>query len=313
MNKVLLLILGAVLFVVVLLPPLIGGIYLLSVLITIFWSLVINSSWDTLGGFTGYSDFGHGAYFGLGAYATAVLTKYFGLYLFAIPIGCLLAAALSVVIGWPCLRLKGIYFSLATIPFGFIFSSLIILLPFTNGALGLTITSPYRLSLSLDETIFYELFLAAALATLLVSYKILHSKIGAGAMAIREDEDAARALGVSATRVKLILYALSGFLAALAGGLYCCYTLYIDPPTVFAFSLSLYAIGASYLGGRGTVLGPLIGTVIIVTLANQLRYMIPTTFAGLDLVLMGAILVGIVLFVPEGIVGYIKRKYKVGF
>jgi len=302
-----------VIFFLAIIPLLFRQVYLLSFLNLILMNYLIYAGWNIIGGVTGYNNFGHAVFFGIGAYVTAMLTKNFGLYLWTLPIVVITAMIIATLIGWPILRLRGIYFGLGTIPINYIFQYIVILLPFTGGALGLMIKPGISLDPMSFEILFYEVFLITASLTFIASYKLLNSKLGLGLIAIREDEDAALVFGVPTTKLKVIAFAISGVPAALAGGLYACYTLYIDPSTVFTFTLSLYSIGANYLGGRGTVMGPLISSVIITVLLEQLRYMLGTTYEGLHMLIFSIVLILIILYFPEGIIGRLRKKSKIFF
>jgi branched-chain amino acid transport system permease protein len=273
----------------------------------------IYAGWNIIGGVTGYNNFGHAAFFGIGAYITALLTKNFGLYLWSLPIAVITVMVIAALIGWPLLRLKGIYFGLGTIPLNYIFQYLIILLPFTGGPLGVMIKPGISLDPMSFETLFYEVFLITAFLTFIASYKLLNSKLGLGLIAIREDEDAASVFGVPTTKLKVTAFVISSVPAALAGGIYTCYTLYIDPSTVFSFVLSLYSIGANYLGGRGTIEGPLIASVIITFLSEQLRYTFGITYEGLHMLIFSIVLILIIIYFPEGIIGRLRKKSKIFF
>ncbi|MEM3697205.1 MAG: branched-chain amino acid ABC transporter permease [Candidatus Bathyarchaeia archaeon] len=304
---------GLVVVFLAIILPLIKQVYLLSSIILILMNYAIYAGWNILGGFTGYNNFGHVAFFGIGAYIAAMLTKYFGLYLWSLPIIIAATSIIAALVGWPLLRLRGIYFGLGTIPINYIFQYLIILLPFTGGALGLVLKSTISLDPLSFEILYYELFLVLAALTFIISYKLLNSRMGLGLIAIREDEDTALVFGVPVTKLKVMAFIVSAIPTALAGGLYACYTLYVEPAAVFMFSISLYSIGANYLGGRGTVMGPLISSVIITTLMEQLRFAIGVAYEGLSMLIFGLIIILIILYCPEGIVGRLKKKSKMFF
>jgi branched-chain amino acid transport system permease protein len=301
--------LASVLFSVSVFAPMTRDIYTLSFSILILMNIMITAGWNVIGGFTGYSSFGHVVFFGIGAYTTATVIRHFQLnFLVAIAVGILTAAILALPLGYPSLRLRGIYFALATSTLNHMGSLLVILLPFTGGPEGILLPKALPYDPLTNELLFYGLFLIGALGVVFLTYRIKHSKIGFSFLSIREDEDAAQACGVSTSRMKILAYALSSIPVSAAGGLYAVYTGYIDPTTMFSFSISMYAIALTYMGGKGTILGPIIGSVIYVFFAEYLRYSISLKFEGLHVVILMALLILMVVFMPEGIVGFLRKK-----
>lgn len=310
MKKLILLFVILTTLLLLIVPPLIRDVYLLSFLIMISMYTMISAGWNIIGGFTGYNSFGHGVFFGIGAYTTALVVNFFGMHLLAIPLSGLVAAMFAVVTGYPCLRLRGIYFSLSTVPVNYIMMLLVILLPFTGGPEGIMLKPLFNFDPLTNGIILYELHVIATLATIIFTYKILHSKIGIGLISIREDEVTAVTYGVPVTKLKLLAYAMSAIPAAISGGLYSIYAIYIHPSVVFAFGLSLSTIGIMYLGGRGTVLGAILGSAIFVFFSETLRYTLGIAVEGLNMFLFGIILVFLILFAPAGVMGEISKRFK---
>jgi len=270
--------------------------------------ITLAESWNILGGFTGYNSFGHGVFFGIGAYTSALLLRDYALSPFlTAPIAGLVGSIVALITAYPLLRLASIYFSLATFSMNWVFLLLTLLLPFTGGPEGIMLRSP-PFNPFMTEIIFYEAMLIVALATIFTTYKIPRLKFGIGVISIRENEEAARVLGVPTTKLKLITYAISAFPPAVVGSLYAYFTLYIDPYTVFSFSITFAIIGTAYLGGIGTTLGPVIGAVIFVFLSENLRYVVGVAYEGLHMIIFCSILILILLFMPEGILGWLKKK-----
>lgn len=277
--------------------------FLLSFMILCFTNIVLASSWNLIGGVMGYPSFGHGVFFGIGAYAAVLTIKYVGISVISIPVSMAISLLVALALGYLTLRLRGMFFSLVTYNINYIFMLLTLLTPFTGGPEGVILkpimsTDPLTL-----ETIFYYFFMIAMVVSLFLVYRLINSKMGLGLFAIREDEDAARTCGVQANRLKVFTYALSAIFQGTIGGLYAIYTCYIDPPTVYAPSISIYQIGAAYLGGAGTLLGPIVGAIITTMLSEYFRYTLGVMVEGLNVFLYALIIVCVLLFMPEGIVG----------
>jgi len=284
-------------------PFIVREMFFLSFMILCFTNIALASSWNIIGGIIGYPSFGHGVFFGLGAYVAALTIKYTGVSVLSIPFSIITTLAVSMALGYICLRLRGMFFSLATYNINYIFMLLFLLTPFTGGPEGVILkpiisTSPFVL-----ETIFYYLYMIAVCVEIFIVYKLIKSKIGLGLFAIREDEDAARTCGVPVTRLKVLAYALSAAFQGVVGGLYAIYNCYIDPPTVFAFSISIYQIGSTYVGGAGTLPGPIIGAIITTLLSEYFRYTLGVMVEGLNIFIYAAIILCVLLFLPEGIYG----------
>ena len=294
------------------LPPLIGSTYILSFLIVILMYALISSGWNIIGGFAGYNSFGHAFFFGVGAYLTAFMIWALKANMFvALLVGVALTSLLAIPLGYPSLRLRGLYFALATYPINYVGLLLVTLLPYFGGAQGILLKPIFpSLNPLTNEVVFYVLFLVAGLIGALINFKVKRSKFGLGLISIREDEDGARTCGVHVARLKISAYSLSAIPISIAGGLYVCYTGYLDPTTAFAFSMSMYAIALTYMGGRATVMGPLVGSIIFVFFSEYLRYSVLGSFEGLHMVVLSIILILIMIFIPEGIVGYLCNKVK---
>jgi branched-chain amino acid transport system permease protein len=283
--------------------------FLLSTFGTVFMYIVLTQAWNILGGYGGYLNLGMVMYFGVGAYAGAILFHYFQLSpLFTAPLAGVTAGVAGVLIGIPTLRLRGAYFALVTMMVTFAVQMLVLNVPFTQGAMGI-FASPLPLSPIAVERLFYFLYLGlAAIVTLLV-YAIQHSNIGWALVAIREDEDAAEIIGVRTTEVKWAANALSAFIAGIVGGLYAQRILYIEPIGTFSFDISLNTVLMAIIGGPGTWQGPLIGTPVVLLVADALRV---TFTSEVNRVIFSIVVILIALFVPGGIMGVIamwRRKW----
>jgi len=283
-------------------PP----IYLIHLLFVIAMYITMASAWNLLGGFTGYPSFGHGAFFGVGAYTTAILFRDLGLSPFlTAPVGGLVAAAFAAAVGYPTLRLREEYFAIATMSMGFILQLVARNWEFTGGGLGLYAQPPEGYDVRTIKSLLYLAMLAVMLATLLVALWIVRSRLGFGLAAIRDGEEAAGTLGVPTVRLKMLALMLSTFFPGAAGGLWTYYITYIDAEAVFEPSISINVILMSVLGGAGTVLGPVLGATLLVVLSEVIEF---TITASVKLVLFGAILMAVALYLPRGLLGWTGRR-----
>jgi branched-chain amino acid transport system permease protein len=267
--------------------------------------------WNILGGYGGQFSFGHAAFFGTGAYATAMLQVHLGLnawIAFAIGIGA--GAVVGLVIGFLSFRsgLRGSYFALITLAFAEVLRILANASAITGGAAGILIkldVRPANLQFH-SRAAFFWIGLAIVAVVLVVTRWLEHSRFGAQLMAVRENEDAARALGVDALKVKLGAITLSAAITATAGCLYAQYFLYLDSTIAYGVWISVEALLAPIVGAIGTVFGPLIGALALHGLGN-LTSLMAGRIPGIDLVVYGSLLVLVIAFAPDGLLGLIKR------
>ncbi|MGH6990926.1 MAG: branched-chain amino acid ABC transporter permease, partial [Stellaceae bacterium] len=267
----------------------------------------LGQSWNILGGFGGQFSFGQATFFGTGAYAAAVLQLRFGIN----PWICLVLASLAggavgAFVGGLSFRygLRGSYFALVTLAFAEVFEILADSLGFTGAGVGLQI--PLHVGAVNfqfpTKTGFYFAILAMTALGLGVVWWIEHSRFGARLVAVRESEDAARALGVDVFRTKLWAMILSAALMALGGTFYLQYFLYIDPSIAYGPAVSIAALLAPIVGGLGTALGPLLGAVALQSV-NEVAQSTMGAVAGLNLVFYGVILVLMIGLMPNGLFG----------
>jgi len=307
-NRWILLLLLLVLGVFLTTLPLWGSTFLLSLLIVVFMNVTFAESWNIIGGFTGLISFGHMVFFGVGAYTGAMLLRDFGLSPFiTAPLGGLAALLLAVTTGLPCVRVRGFYFAIVTSSLNEVVRLVVTILPWTGGATGIVLPAlPFDPKTT--TSIFCLAMFIVMITTIFATYKLSRSKLGVGLMAVREDMEAARAVGVPVSRLKLLSIAIGSFFPGVAGSLYSYYMTYIDPTTVFNLLLSFQAIMMVLLGGSGTILGPVLGACLFTITSELFRYTI--VFEALHAIIFGLLLVFIVLFIPQGIVGWCKRKFK---
>jgi branched-chain amino acid transport system permease protein len=279
-------------------------LFILSTLGTVFLYVVLTQSWNILGGYGGYLNFGMVTFFGIGAYASAILFHYYGLSPFlTAPIAGLSAAFAGFLIGVPTLRLRGAYFALVTMIITFAVQVLVLNLPITQGALGIYMPRLPLTPLGV-ERLFYFLFLGLAVLVTILVYAIQHSNIGWALVAIREDEDAAEIVGVRTVEVKWAANALACFIAGLVGGLYAQRIAYLEPTGTFSFDISLNVVLMAVIGGPGTWQGPLIGAPLVLLVADALRV---TVTSEVNRVIFSLIVILIALFIPGGVMGLLIR------
>ncbi|MFZ2948018.1 MAG: branched-chain amino acid ABC transporter permease [Desulfuromonadaceae bacterium] len=285
--------------------PLLGlNTYYLHVLIlTIMWS-IIGMAWNLLGGFCGQVSFGHAAFFGVGAYTSGILYNKFGISAWwGMPASIAAVAVFALVIGFITLRLRGPFFALGTLAVGVILRVTAENLPgITEGNLGIMI----RERSWVDKTWYFYIILTLAVLVFLLVKKIVASRLGYYFVAIREDQDAAESLGINTTYYKTIALCLSAVITGLAGAFYTNYMGYIDPKVVFALhDISIVVIMVVMVGGVATFWGPIIGSAIMVLLAELIRS-IPILGTA-HLTFFGVLLIVIIIFLPNGIIGDIPK------
>lgn len=264
-------------------------------------------AWNIIGGFGGQLSFGHSIFFGIGAYATALLLlkaqvdPWLGFLA-----GAVIAVGVSFVLGLLTFRLRGFYFSLTTFTLTLTVELLAIhFSSFTGGANGLVepLGPNSLLHLAFYNPLwFFYVGLAFTVITGLIAYAVYRSRLGLQLRAIRDDEDAARASGVRALRVKLIALIISAALTAIAGGIYIQYLGFIDPPTAFGETLAVQIVILAFVGGLGTLWGPFVGAAVLVPLQQIIGTSFASATSGVNLVIYGVIVVAIITIDPRGLV-----------
>lgn len=263
----------------------------------------LTESWNLMGGYTGYVSLGHVTFFAVGAYTTAIFLNRFGISPFATAIlGGVFAAMVAALVGYPVLRLKGAYFTISTLLLAVVMQLIFMNWDFVGSSTGLWFKL-LPVTMETNRLIFYEVMLAlATLITLLVRW-VEKSKLGAGLIAIREDEDVAKTIGINTPWLKMQAFILGAFFAGMVGGVYGYYMSYIHPDITFNINTSLLLLLMAFFGGCDTWAGPLLGAVIL-SLANQLI----VTFIGAEIsrILYGLLLIIVIIFMPDGVIEYIK-------
>jgi branched-chain amino acid transport system permease protein len=288
------------------------------VMIMIFLYGALATAWNIIAGYCGQISLGQAVFFGIGAYTSSLLFRDAGVTPWAGMIaGVALAVGVSQVVGYPVFRLRGHYFAIATIAVGEIVQALVVDWDAIGGARGVFV--PIRRPDSLvnfqfhqSKAFYYYIALGLLLLALGVTRRIERSRAGYYFRAIREDQDAAAALGVNVRREKLRALAVSAALTAMGGTFYAQYILFIDPESVFPLSLSILICLVAVLGGVGTLWGPVLGAAVLVPLQEGTRVMLGGTGKALDLLIYGALIIAISVFQPGGLMALLARARTAG-
>jgi branched-chain amino acid transport system permease protein len=276
--------------------PLGLSVYLVSFALFTMMYVVLALSWNIISGFTGYTSFGHVAFYGIGAYACAILVvDHSWPWPPTLVVGALAAGLVALGIGYPVLRLKGPYFAIAML--GMAEGTRVVATVWdglTHGGLGISFPSAEN-SIST-----YYAMLVLMLIAIAVAYLVAHSRFGIRLNAIREDEVAAEALGIDVTRYKLAAFVLSAIFPAVAGGIQAYKVLYIEPAAVFFVQITIAMALMSMLGGIGTVIGPVVGAVLLYT-AQELTWV---NFPTAHLIAYGVFIIVVARFMPRGLIGF---------
>ncbi len=276
----------------------------------VLFSSALGLAWTLLGGFAGYWSFGHAAFIGLGAFAAGLFELEvmpagqpwlgFGLGLL---IGAGICAAAAAIVAWPILRLRGIYYAVAMLGLSQVFAELNNNVDAFKGSMGLVLP---RLSIPgmRPEALYFDLLLLATALVTAIAFAVKHGRIGAGLLAIREDEDTARMLGVPTERYKILMFILSAALTGALGVIYAHSLGYITTSSVYRTEFSLNMIVYNLLGGMGTLLGPFLGSAVMVVLTQ----VVLGRLLSIHMFITGALLVLLVLAAPKGITGLFRRR-----
>jgi branched-chain amino acid transport system permease protein len=301
---------AAVVLLLLLLPVLLPGPTPLHVMIMTLNFALLGVGWNIMGGYAGMFSFGQAAFFGIGAYASSWLLTAHGVNPWlGLLVGGTLAALTAAAIGWPCSKLRGHYFAIASIAF-----AEIVRIHFNNWKLvgaaeGLTIpmSAPGLLHFQFhgSKAPYYYIALAFLGIGLLVSRWVATSRAGYYFRAIKESHELAMVLGISFVRYRLLATMLAAFLSAAAGTFYAQYILYLDPESVIILPISVQVVLVSMLGGAGTILGPVVGAAILVPISEITRVQLGHRGTGVDMMVYGALIWLISVYQPKGVWGFL--------
>ena len=293
--------------VLVLTRGLIGNEYFFFAGYVVLQYIVLSTAWNILGGYTGYTNFGVGAFFAVGAYSAVVLHKLTSL---PVPVMILVAGLTSGILGFGMgyltLRLKGVFFAIATLALAIVAQTLIVNWDFVGGSRGIYIIRPAQSPIHGGYIQYlYSLMLLLSWLAVALARTIERSRLGLGLAAIRDDEQAAEASGVPTLRLKLIATTLSGALMGMSGAPLPYYVTYLDPTSSFNLSYAVNSVAMPLIGGMTSWVGPIIGAVLLGTIQQVATV---TISSALNLLIVGLLLIAFVIVAPNGIVGLVQAR-----
>ena len=303
----------AAVFMILMLLPLFLDNYALGIFVMIFFWAYVGQSWNVLTGYTGHISLGHALYVGIGAYATTFLAQTFGLTPWVgMFLGGFIAVGIALFLGFLGFRfgLRGVYFVIMTIAFAELARLAVSHIEALGSFTGIFLDfNPSFYNFQFRGNIPYYYIALGFVVASLIAVRILEvSKVGRFIVAIREDEEAAQALGVNTFKYNMIAIAISAFMTSLAGAFYANYIYYLHPNTLFGMGTSIELILRPIVGGLETLFGPVIGSFILTPLSEISRaYFAKGGLEGLHLILYGALAILVVLFMPRGIIVYVKK------
>jgi branched-chain amino acid transport system permease protein len=305
--KLLLLLAVGVIALGVLLTGVIENRYYFFAAYVILQYIVLATAWNILGGYAGYVNFGTAAFFAMGAYTAVALIKAFKP---SLPIlllsGGLVSGLLGLGIGYLTLRLRGVYFSIATLALAVVLQTLVMNWGYVGGATGYYAIRPRNILLFANYVEFlFVVMMVLAVAALAVAWWIEHSWVGRGLAAIRDDEEAAACMGVPTLKLKLLATTVSGMMMGMAGAPFPYYVTYIEPSSAFNLDYAVNSLAMPMIGGTTVWVGPMLGAILLGT-AQQVTTV--TISSELNLLIVGGVLVAFVILAPEGIVGLLRRQ-----
>ncbi|MEX0807841.1 MAG: branched-chain amino acid ABC transporter permease [Dongiaceae bacterium] len=280
--------------------PFLAGTYYLGVGLALLSWIALAQSWVLLSGTTGYISLGHAMFYGLGGYLTVLTWQQWPLWI-SLPAAGIAAALAALLLGWPVLRVRGPYFVILTYGLAELMKFIVIDIEAKLGKFGRLLMGAPSL-----ETL-YWIMLALALVATLATYLVRRSRFGAGLRAIRENEEAAETLGVPVVRFKLFAFAASAFIPGIVGGVMALRSAYFEPFQAFNPVTSFTIVVIAMIGGSDDAPGPIFGALLLVILQELLWVHAPELY----LIILGLVLIGFVLFVPEGLHGRLSRKREV--
>jgi len=268
--------------------------------------IVLATAWNILGGYTGYVNFGTPAFFAMGAYmATFLMLAYKAPFPVLLLAGGLISGLLGLGIGYLTLRLKGVFFSIATLALTVVLQTVMINWEFVGGAKGISIIRPATvLFFSSYVKFLFAVMLCLAVASVTIARWIEHSWIGRGLAAIRDNEEAAECMAVPTLKLKILATTVSGALMGMAGAPFPLHITLIEPTSAFNLDYAVNSLAMPMIGGTTTWLGPLVGAILLGT-AQQTATV--TISSALNLLIVGVVLVAFIIMAPEGIVGLVRR------
>jgi branched-chain amino acid transport system permease protein len=301
------------------LPMVVRSATYLHILVLLLFYAYLTTSWNIVGGFAGVLPLGHATFVGIGAYTSTILSLQYGISPWiGMFIGGILATIAGVIIGLPTLKMRGAYFALATIAFSEGFRVMVENVDFIgplklNGPRGLQIppmdTGLWGFMFAGKEP-YYYIILIMLLVVMLITYLFSRSKLGHYLIAGGEEPEAAMALGVNVAKARLIAMAISSFLTALAGTFYAQFTLYIHPKSIISLDMSFEIAFIALIGGRGSIIGPILGALLLRPVSDFCRIYFGDTLPGMHLIIFGLVLILVMFYQPRGLQEPLSRLYR---
>jgi len=279
---------------------------------TILQFIVLSTAWNILGGYCGYVNFGTAAFFAMGAYSSVFIHKLYPLPIpFLIVIGAIVSGIVGFGMGYLTLRLRGAFFSIATLAMAVVLQTLVVNWDYVGGSRGAYVIHPENLEFGALSVHYIEylfvLMLALAVLALVTARTIERSQLGYGFATIRDDELAAESCGVPTLRLKLIATTLSGAFMGMAGAPFPYYIGYLQPQSAFALDYAVNSIAMPMIGGTTSWVGPLVGTIV---LGSAQQYATVTISSAVNLLIVGLMLVGFVIIAPNGLIGLVQKRFR---
>ena len=282
-------------------------------MIMIMMYATMSIGWNIIGGYTGQVSFGNAAFFGVGAYTTAILLVNYGISPWlGMLAGCGFSVLLAMIVGYPCFRLQGHYFAIATIAVGEIMLVIFTNWDYVGAAVGIYIPileeSFKNFEFHSSKIPYYYIILAMLLFALAVSYAVERSRLGYYLRAIKEDTDGARSLGIDIQRYKLIAFSISAVITSICGTFYAQYVLYIHPTSTMDLMMSIHLCIICLIGGLGKLFGPVVGAFVFIPLTELTRVYLGSEGQGIDLMLYSVLIIILAIMRPQGLWAIFKRE-----
>jgi len=307
------LILPIIIAALIIMPLIINHPYVMHIMIMVFIYAIVAEAWNILGGYTGQISLGNAMFFGIGAYTSSVLLTKFGINPWiGLIAGGLISAVVGVLIGYPVFKLRGHFFVIATLAAGEILLTIFTNWDYIQGANGIELPlqedSILNLTFMYNKSGFYYISFLLLIVTVLTVYAITKTKLGYYFRTIKEEEDAAKSLGIDTAYYKLVAIGITALLTAVAGTIYAQYLLYIDPAMVLTTSLSIKFVLVAALGGAGTIMGPVLGAFILIPITEASRVVFGGGGQGVDILIYGILIVVVALFKPDGLINIFSKN-----
>jgi len=296
-------------------PLFLSDPFLCHILIMIMMYATMSIGWNIIGGYAGQVSFGNAVFFGAGAYTTAILLVNFNVNPWlGMLAGCVLSVGLAVVVGYPCFRLRGHYFAIATIAVGEIMVVIFTNWDYVGAAVGIYMPileeSIANFEFHSSKVPYYYIILCMLLFAIAVSYVIEESRLGYYLRAIKDDPDGARSLGIDIQKYKMIAFSISAVLTSICGTFYGQYVLYIHPSSTMDLMMSIHLCIIALIGGIGKLFGPVIGAFVFIPLMELTRVYLGSEGQGIDMIIYSLLVIIIAIWRPQGLWALFSRGEK---